>query len=98
MLRWSHDDHAWSSPAKGAHYRGCVEHRNACAGYLGCVDALAHAVIAVKRSTLVVSLLALGAALWLSSRVVETQPGYAVAVMLAFGLFSMFVAARPYPN
>jgi hypothetical protein len=52
----------------------------------------------MKRSTLVVSLLALGAALWLSSRVAETQPGYAVAVMLAVGLFSMFVAARPYRN
>ena len=52
----------------------------------------------MKRSTLIVSLLALGAALWLSSRVVETQPGYAVAVMLALGLFSTFVAARPYPN
>ena len=52
----------------------------------------------MKRNTLVMSLLALGAALWLSSRVVETQPGYAVAVMLALGLFSMFVAARPYPH
>ena len=50
----------------------------------------------MKRSTLIVSLLALGVALWLSSRVVETRPGYAVAIMLAIGLFSMFVAARPY--
>lgn len=52
----------------------------------------------MKRSTLLVSLFGLGLALWLSSRVVETQPGYAIAVMLAIGLFSMFVAARPHRN
>ena len=52
----------------------------------------------MKRSTLIVWLMGLGAALWLSSRVVVMHPAYAVAVVLAVLLFSAFAAARPYRN
>ena len=53
---------------------------------------------AMKRSTLIVWLMGLGTALWLSSRVVDMHPTYAVAVGLAVLLFSAFAAGRPYRN
>jgi apolipoprotein N-acyltransferase len=53
---------------------------------------------AMKRSTLIVWLMGLGTALWLSSRVVDMHPTFAVAVVLAALVFSAFAAARPYRN
>jgi cytochrome c oxidase assembly factor CtaG len=52
----------------------------------------------MRRSTLIASLLVLGAALWLSSRAVEAQPAYAAVVVLAVLVWSMGVAARPSRN
>ena len=52
----------------------------------------------MKRSTLIVWLMGLGTTLWLSSRVVDVHPAYAVAVGLAVLLFSAVVAGRPYRN
>ena len=49
----------------------------------------------MKRSTLIVWLMGLGTALWLSSRVVDTHPTFAVAVGLAVLVFSAFVVDRP---
>ena len=51
---------------------------------------------AMKRSTLIVWLMGLGTALWLSSRVVDMHPTFAVAVGLAVLVFSAFAAGRPY--
>lgn len=53
---------------------------------------------AMKRSTLIVWLMGLGTALWLSGRVVDMHPAYAVTVLLAVLAFSAFAAARPYRN
>jgi hypothetical protein len=50
----------------------------------------------MRRSTLAIWLLALGVALWLSSRVVGTQPAFALVVVPAV-LIGAF-AARPYRN
>jgi hypothetical protein len=49
----------------------------------------------MKRSTLIVWLMGLGTALWVSSRVVEMHPTFAVAVVLAALVFSAFVVDRP---
>ena len=49
----------------------------------------------MKRSALIVWLMGLGTALWLSSRVVEMHPIFAVAVVLAVLVFSAFVVDRP---
>jgi hypothetical protein len=49
----------------------------------------------MRRSTLLIWLSMLGAALWLSSRVVETQPTFALLVGLAVLLFAAFAADRP---
>ena len=49
----------------------------------------------MRRSTLIGWLLTLGCALWLSSRVVERQPAFALVVMLAVLGFAAFVPARP---
>jgi hypothetical protein len=50
----------------------------------------------MRRSTLIGWLVTLGVALWLSSRVVDTQPAWALAVGLAGLMFSAFAVARPY--
>jgi hypothetical protein len=49
----------------------------------------------MKRMTFAVSLVTLGLGLWLSSRVVDTHPAYAVAAGLATLTFSAFAVARP---
>jgi hypothetical protein len=50
----------------------------------------------MTRSTLILSLLTLGLALWLSSRIVDAQPTYALAVVLAVVTLPAFPAAHPY--
>jgi hypothetical protein len=48
----------------------------------------------MKRSTLAMSLTAVGVAVWLASRLVETQPTFALAIVPAVLIFFAF-AARP---
>jgi len=50
---------------------------------------------AVKQRSLIAWLVGLGAALWLSSRVVETHPAYAVVVGLAVLVFAARVTPTP---
>ena len=51
----------------------------------------------MSRRTLAIWLAVLGAALWFASRVVDTQPTFAMVVGLAVLIFGAF-AARPYQN
>ena len=48
----------------------------------------------MRRTTLVMSVSALGVAVWLASRLVDTQRTFAVVVVLAVLIFGAF-AARP---
>ena len=50
---------------------------------------------AIKQRSLIVWLMGLGAALWLSSRVVDMHPMFAVAVVLAVLVFAARVAPTP---
>ena len=48
----------------------------------------------MKRSTLIIGLVAIGVGLWLASHVVDTHPLFARAMMVA-GLVFFAFAARP---
>jgi hypothetical protein len=49
----------------------------------------------MRRHALIAWLLVLGCALWLSSHVVTSQPGYSVAAVLAALVFAAVFIARP---
>jgi hypothetical protein len=52
----------------------------------------------MKARTLAIWLVAIGVALWMSSRVVDTQPGYARATMIvAAVVFGGFAVRPPRP-